>query len=199
MWKRCWAWSEGNPAPHFHDVSKWLESLITGSLHQQWHCEVSSLEPLCHLLITERTWNHINQHTLWGRGSKARFSMLGTRSWLRSHSAQHLVLLSASPTHGDSSHPRLKCPCTSPQGLQHCPTGSAKVHDLLSPCLALQALGWKPSCHKWCGAWPSSSSSSTHCFRLTAAAASTLELSSTCWLTALKPKVLRSQLHCTDN
>lgn len=153
MRKRCWAWSEGNPAPHFHDVSKRLESLVTGSLHQQRHREVSSLEPLCHLLITEWTWNHINQHTLWGRGSKARFSMLETRSWLRSHSAQHQAFLSASPTlliQGWSVHAHLH------RGLQHCPTVSGRVHYGFH--LALEgdrsALGWKASSHSGVGLGP---------------------------------------------
>lgn len=201
MRKRCWAWSEGNPAPHFHDVSKWLESLVTGSLHQQRHREVSSLEPLRHLLITEWTWNHINQHTLWGRGSKARFSMLETRSWLRSHSAQHQAFLSASPTlliQGWSVH-------------AHLHRGYSTAPQSQEECIMAFTLLWRETGQLWSErqaatvVWglvqliPLLPSSSAHCFRLTAAAASTLELSSTCWLTELEPQVLLSPLHCTDN
>lgn len=186
MWKWCWAWSEGNPAPHFHDVSKWLESLITGSLHQQWHREVSGLEPLCHLLITERTWNHINQHT-WGRGSKAGLSMLETRSWLRSHSALHQAFLPASPTQGT-----LLIQSWSVQAHLHkvtaLPWSLTKSAWRLSPRLGGRQVSFGVKATTLVQVIPLLSSSSTYCFRLPAAAASTLELSSTCWLTRLKHK-----------
>lgn len=195
MWKWCWAWSEGNPAPHFHDVSKWLESLITGSLHQQWHREVSSLEPLCHLLITERTWNHIQQHVV-GKGKQGQVQHVGM---------EELAMVTQCPAPGTAvclTHSWGHCsskagvPMHTCTGATALPTASGKVHDGFH--LALEG-------HRThCGVGlvqlkPLLSSSSTDCFRLTAAAAPTLELSSTCCLALLTPQVLLSQLQCTDN
>lgn len=114
------------------------------------------------------------------------------------------AFLSASPACGDTAHPRLECPCTPAQWLQHCPTASGNIHDGFHPSLKgnTSALGASQAATLVWGLGqliPLLSSSSSYCFRLTAAAASTLELSSTCCLTLLKPQVLLSQLQRTDN
>lgn len=47
--------SEGNSPPDLHNLPERLENFITSSFDQQRDGEVTSLEPLGHLLVTEGT------------------------------------------------------------------------------------------------------------------------------------------------
>ena len=194
MWKRCWTWSEGNPAPHFHDVSQRLESLVTGSLDQQRHSEVSSLEPLRHLLITERTWNNTNQYRWGGRASQAKLNILETKSMVLVKVTQYLG--SGAPVclihlSGQTVHSKLDCQRTYLDlcGGHSIPPDSLywKVHDCFYHALeGNDSSETKAKQPRWCGAWVQPThilpSSKAHCSRLsnrlTTGAVSSLDLNS---------------------
>ena len=49
------AWSERHSPPDLHDLSKRLKYFVAPSFDEERHREVTGLEPLGHLLVTERT------------------------------------------------------------------------------------------------------------------------------------------------